>query len=265
MKKSILLISTLCLGGLLVAVPAVHADGGAATTKGYIKFSDGDDDGGPSDPGDEKDPDDKTKPIVPTKPVDPGKKTDGPLRFVYIPNVDFGDSNVIKTVGKAYYYARFPMVDDTKERPNFFEVSDARGGGKGWTVTLSNNGVFKNGSGHEIKANLYVNGMNIRSNSQLEENFYPELNKNLSDTINGTPYMRVSSNTVLAKADGAKKQGFGRWSVRFGSTANKIDQKVKDGKIEKRNPAVALEVLPGMKDTSSGYSTDLVWEITDGK
>lgn len=272
MKKviiSTMLLSSLVLGTTLTA----NAENFEGKTKGDIQFKDGKgSDGGPDDPGDKTDPTDPEVPDEIDPPGDGGDKTDGPLRFAYVPNLKFGDNNMIQVKGNSHYYARYTNVvikDTQKEekRATFFQVDDVRGGAKGWKVSLANNGVFETpDKKHSMKANLYINDMTIRSNSGIAEK--PTVKNDLVGT-ELAKYTKISTtdNSGVEIVTAKPGTGFGSWSVRIGSTGNPINQEVNNGgkqkEVEERNPAVMLEVLPGMKVTDSVYSTDLIWNLSD--
>lgn len=273
MKKTI--ISTMLLSSMILGTTlTTHAENFVGNTKGDIQFKDGKGlDGGTTDPGDKTDPTDPVDPGEIEPPEDGGDKTDGALRFAYVPNLKFGDNNMIQVKGNAHYYARYTNVIPTgstnkEKRANFFQVDDVRGGAKGWNVSLANNGIFETiDKKHSMKANLYINDMTIRSNSGIAEK--PTVANDLVGT-EISKYLKIStddkSGVELVKA--IPGTGFGSWSIRMGSVATPINQEVNNGdskqkEFEERNPAVMLEVLPGLKVTDAIYTTDLVWNLSD--
>lgn len=273
MKKVILstmLMSSLALGATLTA----NAENFVGKTKGDIQFKDGKgSETGPEDPGDKTDPVDPEVPEEIDPPEDGGDKTDGSLRFAYVPNLKFGDNNMIQAKGNAHYYSRFTNVvisstQQKEKRANFFQVDDVRGGAKGWKVSLANNGIFETSDKkYSMKANLYLNDMTIRSNSGIAEK--PTVKNNQVGT-EISKYVKVSTaDTSEVEIVTAKPgTGFGSWSIRMGSVDNPINQEVNNGdmkkkEFEERNPAVMLEVLPGLKVSDAIYTTDLIWNLSD--
>lgn len=273
MKKSMLsmlLISTLALGATLT----VNAENFIGNTKGDIQFRDGKgSETGPDDPGDKTDPKDPEVPDEILPPEDGGDKTEGSLRFAYVPNLKFGDNNMIQVKGNSYYYARYTNVviketNKKEKRASFFQVDDVRGGAKGWKVSLANNGIFETADKkHSMKANLYINDMTIRSNSGIAEK--PTV-KNSEVGTNVSNYLKISTpdNSGVEIVKAVPGTGFGSWSIRMGSVENPINQEVNNGnlkqkEVEERNPAVMLEVLPGLKVTDAVYTTNLIWNLSD--
>ncbi|MBO0477329.1 WxL domain-containing protein [Vagococcus sp. DIV0080] len=272
MKKiviSTMLLSSLVLGTTLTA----NAENFEGKTKGDIQLKDGKgSEGGPDDPGDKTDPVDPEVPEEIDPPEDGGDKTEGALKFAYVPNLKFGDNNMIQAKGNAHYYARYTNVviketQQKEKRASFFQVDDVRGGAKGWKVSLANNGIFETpDKKYSMKANLYINDMTIRTNSGIAEK--PTVKNDLVGTeLSKYTKISTSDNSGVEIVTAVPGTGFGSWSVRIGSTGNPINQEVNNGskqkEVEERNPAVMLEVLPGMKVTDSVYSTDLIWNLSD--
>lgn len=263
MKKivlsSVTLLTLSILGGTLTADAQKVAE---VTTKGKIEFQkdeNGDDGGKTTDPGDKDKPGDGGE-------VDPGDEgggsSTGPLRFTYVPNLNFSTNKL--NFGDQTFYPLFTEVthsNGTKvQAPNYFEVKDLRGGTDGWTVTLSNNGTLKATGADDVTVQFRVKDMSINSNSGMTGDRVPTVH--FSST---TDYTTIgSSATTLVTADKTKKQGYGSYSVLFGDTTVKTTEA--DHGVADRNPAIQLFIPKGqIIETGKEYTTDLVWTLNDTK
>jgi len=272
MKKLVMLglVSTAVLG-TLGTKPAMAKELVGDTT-GDIEFveNDGDIDYDKdvTDPGDGgKDQGDGTDIIPP----EDGDATTGPLRFNYVPAIQFGQNRLATKTQN--YYALFDTITKktdgtTEEKPTFFEVVDLRGGTKGWKVSVKNDRIFTS-EGKSIKATLSFTDMTIQSNSNIVDDVkFPTVPEQSVETVIGND---AGSSVVLAQADSAKEQGYGSWSVRMGDTSKRTTGQGKDGTAETgdvdgtkkdRNLGVKLSVDGGqVLEIGKNYSTDLVWTL----
>lgn len=150
-KTTYLVLGSICLSTLLWAPSAVQAaDGGVYDSNGQIIFEPSTEPVNPVDPTDPEKPVTPVDPTDPEKPVNPG--TNGPLSIDYASSLDFGTQKI--TSKNETYTAKTQKYKDqsgnTKEGPNFVQVSDARGTEKGWKLTVKQNGQFKSESAKEL-------------------------------------------------------------------------------------------------------------------
>lgn len=263
MKKflfsSVIFFSVAVLGGAAAEAQTIANP----STKGKIQFeadNDGDDGGKTTDPGDKGKPGDGNE-------VDPGDEdggsSTGPLRFTYVPSLDFG-TNKLNFSDQAFYPA-FNQVTNTTDgtktaAPNYFEVKDLRGGTDGWTVTLSNDGKLTAAGAEDITVQFRVKNMSINSNSGITGDRVPSVH-----FTSTTDYTTIgTSATTLVTADTTKKQGYGSYSVLFGDTQEATTEA--EHGVAGRNPAVQLFIPKGqIIEASKEYTTDLTWSLNDTK
>ena len=244
-------------------------------TQGDIGFEASDKPPATPDPDPDPNPDDPEKPDPDPDPNPIG----GALRFTHIPNISFGNNNVI-TSRTQNYYAKFEQreAENTASShlyPTYFTVEDIRGGTKGWSVTISGDGIFTEENPSEkakkIKTTLYFSNPSTKSLAELDPILYgPEM----SNSEKEIAVTNDSSSSVrLATAIGEKEQGYGKWSVGYGSTSTVttgkgIDGTSTEGSIDEskkgRNASVKLTVPNGqIINTKSLYTTTLTWELSD--
>lgn len=256
MKKTVAMLMLTSLALSLTSTAASATEVSKTTTNGTIEFLPGSGSSGENtvDPGDkEAENPDPDKEVTPQP---PGESTEGALRLTFVPHLNFGKNEMSSK--KAEYDVEYQKVVEngtTVSRNNYFEVEDLRGGTKGWSVTLSNNSTFTAAGADNVMAYLSVSDMTIQSNSGQGADKKPTL---LNGVASATfVEVKDSQAVTLVSADGAKKQGYGNWSVRFGSVTTAVGD---------RNPAIKLTVPAGqIIEAGKSYSTDLVWAINDTK
>ncbi|BBM16336.1 WxL domain-containing protein [Enterococcus mundtii] len=199
----------------------------------------------------------EAKVVSPVDPLDPEVEVapenipelpedQGQLSIDFISSFDFGSQAI--SVHDQTYYAKPQRllnedgtVNETKERPNYVQISDRRAANErnGWQLSVTQNGQFRNESGHEL----------IGSEIQL---FNQELVTAQGGTIpelEEEPVQQILPNTrkVLIQANG--ESGTGTWIYRFGNqqTADK---------------SVGLYVPGGTNPEATSYSTKLTWELS---
>lgn len=245
----ILIFSTVLLTAKNVfAEEATDALPVSRNTEVQIKFIE---DNSPTDPVNpiDPDPDKPIKPVDPTdpnKPVDPG--TSGPLSLDYASILDFGEQLIsvkdqIYFAKPQYLFDKDGAVDKDNPVPNYALVTDKRGGEKGWSLSVKQNGQFKS-----LKNNKELTGAEITfKNAEVISNSdskAPSVVKNsFSLTSDGTG---VAENVMSAN----EGEGFGTWIYRFG------DDKTKAESIE-------LSVPGSTAKESDVYKTSLTWTLTD--
>ncbi|WP_412988859.1 WxL domain-containing protein [Pediococcus siamensis] len=189
-----------------------------------------------------------TEPVDPVDPTDPeqpgggeGTGEAGPLSIDYVSNFNFGTHDV-PTADTVY-----TAEDDTgsdKTFPNYVQVSDRRAGDpKGWSLTVSQNGDFKDSSADSLTgAEILMGTGTVKTTS----NTYPESNKTVSSTTDGTALdpNGATMNVMSAKAGG----GSGTWLDVFGTEGN---------------ATVKLSVPAAAHPNADSYSTTLTWSLAD--
>ncbi|MDT1956874.1 WxL domain-containing protein [Carnobacterium divergens] len=233
-----------------------------------------------ADVGFKTDNDGTTDPLIPvdpdpTKPIQPDpnpKPTKGALRMDVTPSFDFGNNNKIKATEQKYYAkfvtgTKFSETEKT-EFENYLQVTDERGGTKGWKVSVSNDGVFTSSTGDKIEgAAITLKDFSVYSGSNIKEpSMFPTV---------PTTAVTISDNTdhLLLNADTTKQQGYGIWTMPMGSVDHKTTGQGEDGlgttgKIDEtkagRNPAVELKIPAGqIIQPDKAYKSVLNWNISD--
>lgn len=250
MKSNItiaLISSTLLLG----ATQALAAPGllpANRETDAQVKFIEDDSPTDPTDPTN-PDPEKPVKPVDPTdpeKPIEPG--TNGPLSLDYASILDFGEQLI--SVKDQVYFAKPQLlfgedgkVDTANPVPNYAQVTDKRGGEKGWSLSVKQNGQFK-----ALKSGRELTGAEITfKNAEVDS-----ISTSKAPSIVKTSFSLASDGTGVAEnvMAAAKGEGFGTWVYRFGN------ELTKDNSIELSVPGATA------KDVDT-YKTTLTWTLTD--
>lgn len=216
----------------------------------------------------------------PTDPESPGEKvipggeiikTEGPLRMDFIPKFSFGAQAISDK--DTYYYADAQLFKgDTPARANFIQVSDTRGVGTGWQLSVKQETQFKNDKANNKELKGAILSFDKQwANSIHDKEYSPKIVK---DAIKLT---QIGTNYPIAIAD--PKKGVGTWTISFGSSGsvegientlipvlNADGKPLTDPNVENKpkykNKAVSL-FIPGktVKDPVK-YSTILTWTIS---
>lgn len=243
---------------VLVSVSAFAADGDSTTTTGKISFK-----AGGTDPDGNGQTEKPTHPEKwPTEEIDPEIPTEGntgnggPLSLDFAPNFNFEEQTVATTT-KTY---NSDLVKDSKSGENvanFVQVSDKRGLGTGWVLSVSQNGQFKTEDG-KILTGAELHLKNSTHKSDMPDTVAPkvvvsnDLVLGLSSDSEG-----VSSNLVEA----GLKTGLGMHQVRFGNN-NATD---KEGAPQEVTAPTSVQlVVPGTSvQYAKEYATTLTWTLAE--
>ncbi|PEF42452.1 peptidase [Bacillus cereus] len=143
-------------------------------------------------------PGDETKPTDPIDPEDPDKGTGqtGDLTIDYVSSLDFGSFQLeSKSV-------TLEANQDRQNDPNV-QVTDKRGTGDGWTLTVAQTQEFKSAEGHTLAgAQLTLPAGNLKTNN---------INNNNAPTPK-TVAVNAEPNVVMVAE---KDQGLGTWVNQF--------------------------------------------------
>lgn len=219
---------------------ALAATTSEASNKADVEFIENN---GPTDPKDpiEPDPEENWEPEEEEEIT--GNK--GPLSIDYISNFHFGQVKMSGNVN-SFFAANTVNKDKVTKRPNFVQVSDHRGSGAGWTLTVKQDAPFAVADGSaKIEGttlsllNGYVNSVN---NTGVDVR--PVANQSIVIKP-GVAAQKVSG----AASDGTK--GMGSWTTAFGSTD------------EQGLESVKLSIPANTKINKAAYSTTLSWTLTD--
>lgn len=260
MKKA----ASLCLVlGVLLYGNAIAeaADGGVYDSNGTVNFMPGTDPTNPVDPTN-PDPDKPVNPVDPTNPDGPNPGTEGPLSIDYASSFDFGLNKISNKTET--YYARAQTYKDNADNsklsnlvtPNYVQVSDNRGTNGGWTLTLKQNGQFKNDNtlNKELTGSvLKLTDPTVKSNTQGITP--PAANKEIALDPTGKESVVFSA---------AKNAGAGTWVDAWGKT-EQVTEKNEANKDVAANitKAVALTVPGSTPKDAVSYATTLTWSLSD--
>lgn len=218
-------------------------------TKAQVKFVEDETPTPPTDPGNP----DPEKPVIPIDPTDPEKPvepgTNGPLSLDYASILDFGEQSI--SVKNEVYYAKPQLLknDDgsTRPVPNYAQLTDKRGGEKGWSLSVKQNGQFKTAVKGEIAAKELVGAEITFKNGH-------------ATTISSSTAPSAVKETFTLKNDGtgvadnimtaAKGQGFGTWVYSAGTASNMAE-------------SIQLSVPGASVKDADTYTTSLTWTLTD--
>lgn len=251
MKKTI----ALCLGlGLtLCSTQFVFAeDGGTYTTDGTVKFMPSTDPTNPVDPTN-PDPD---KPVNPVNPdgTDPTPGTKGPLSIDYASSFDFGMNKISNKTQT--YYARAQKYKGDLVTPNYVQISDNRGSNAGWTLTLKQNGQFKN---DDTLNKVLTGSVIVLTDPKVD-----------SATMNVTA--PTAQSTITLDPNGAeslvmtaaKNAGAGTWVDAFGTVETVTEKDADNNDVTADiTKAIALTVPGNTPKDAVSYATTLTWTLTD--
>ncbi len=253
MKTTTMLLSgILFVGGMGLNSVAAFAEAGPIPadreTKAQVKFIEDDSKQPPVDPTD-PDPDKPEVPVDPTnpdKPVEPG--TNGPLSLDYASILDFGEQ---KISNKDQVYFAAPQlfrdsegkIDEKNPVPNYAQVTDRRGGEKGWTLSVKQNGQFKSLTNKKELKGAEITFKNGQVASKSASKAPGSVKESFSLTADGTG---IAENVVSASAN----EGFGTWVYRFGDESTMAK-------------SIQLSVPGSSVKEADAYQTTLTWTLKD--
>lgn len=249
LKNSVLVTLSVLGVSVAAAVPA-YADGGSYTTKANINFTPSTDHVSPVNP-DNPDNNNPVKPVTPNgDDVTPG--TEGPLSLDYVSDFDFG-SQKISSKNQTYFAKAQGYKDSTTNSVLYAQVTDSRGTGAGWTLSVAQPAQFTNG-GKELKG-AQIGISNLSAVTQADSDAGSATSGNNFTLVPGTGDQTVMS----AKAN----TGQGTWVARMGNADNLVTEKGDDDAQRTVDNAVSLSV-PGASNKLAGqYTTTLNWTLSD--
>ncbi|MBP1039417.1 WxL domain-containing protein [Vagococcus sp. BWB3-3] len=185
----------------------------------------------PVDPGDDKE-------IIPVYPP-----TAGPLSINYASSISFGKQTI--TNNDRIFHADMDLftqkeTGETRQSPNFVQVTDLRGTGTGWVLSVRQNGPLLNEKGTSLAgATLSVSAVSVKAQHGQEELVMESVVKDLAED--------GSKQTILTTTAG---KGMGTWNVYLGSESD-VTQGVK------------LVVPKNQPKEGGKYFTTLTWLLED--
>lgn len=179
------------------------------------------------------------------EPQDPGSQgTAGPLSIDVATNFNFG---VGKVSTDTMIYKAFPTKVKTGdgqivERPNYVQVTDKRGGQKGWTLSITQEHQFRTDTGKELMgAELKITNIETVGKTGTFATAPSYAPKEVLLRTNQT----VNIPILAAKPD----EGGGTWIARFGN-------------LDTMDESVQLLVLGTIIQEADTYTTSLLWSLS---
>ena len=252
MKKATVCLSVILFSSSLLGAAVVSADdkGGSYNSNGSVTFEPNSD---PVTPVDPEKPVDPVKPIDPTDPEGPNPGTKGPLSIDYASSLDFGNNKITNKDETYYANAQTFSGDHAGQyRGNYVQISDHRGTNAGWTLTVSQQGQFKNDQAKNYKV---LKGTKIKFSN-------PVPNSNMIDSVTPPRVFEFeldpegATSTVMSAAAGT---GVGTWVDYFG----KAEPVTINEKQVQKNKAITLFVPGSTPKEAVNYRTTLTWNLSD--
>ncbi|SCB92267.1 WxL domain-containing protein [Weissella bombi] len=248
--KNSILVTLSILGVSTVAVVPAYADGANYTTSANVNFTPSQDTVGPVNP-DKPDANQPVKPVTPDgNDVKPG--TTGPLSLDYVSDFDFGSQKI--SPKNQTYYAKAQGYQGVSDNSVLYaQVTDSRGTGAGWTLSVAQPSQFMN-NGKELKG-AQIGISDLSAATQADSDAGSATAGGNMTLIPGTGAQTVMS----AKAN----TGQGTWVARMGKADNLVTEKGDGDTSRTVDNAVSLNV-PGSSNKLAGeYTTTLNWTLSD--
>lgn len=259
MKKTIALLSLGVLASAGFATTVSAAETAAYNSNGAVDFIPNTDPTNPVNPID-PDPENPVNPVDPTDPDGPQPGTQGPLSIDFASSFDFG-VNKISNKNEVYYaraqaYSNEDGSQSELTTPNYVQVTDNRGNNAGWTLTVKQNGQFKN----DATLNSELTGAQITLIS-------PTVSSNAAGVtapVATTSIALDANGTEAVVMSAATNAGAGTWVNYWGEVETVTEQDENGQEIQADvTKAVALSVPGSTPKDAVSYTTTLTWSLTD--
>lgn len=196
-------------------------------------------------------PTDPTNPgseVTPTNPdgTDPEEGTAGPLSIDFASSFGFDKQKI--TTKDEVYNAKAQMLSDGTLRPNYLQVTDKRGGAKGWTIQVKQETQLTSAtSKNKLDGALIsiANGEAVSASTSKVPSVLNATGQKLNLSINADG-KGVSQEIMAAKAD----EGAGTWVYRFGDDTTK-------------DTSVTLSVPGSTTKYAEEYAAEVTWTLAD--
>lgn len=217
---------------------------------GEIQFLEGDDVPVIVDPG-------GTEPLVPYPPGQPG--TPGPLSIDFVSSFHFGSNEI--TAKDESYSALAQEVRDKEGHqsfmPNFMQVTDQRGTGFGWDVTVRQLDQLMSDADVEYPE---LTGSSLKLTNPLIKakgsQTGQQVNKK-APTSTDEVIIQPQVETLILSAK--EKAGLGTWSTQWGDTL--IEEQDGNKDLVKKSTDIQLQVPGKTPKSATDYQATLVWTI----
>lgn len=186
--------------------------------------------------------------VTPTNPdgTDPNPGTAGPLSIDFASSFGFDKQKI--TTKDEVYNAKAQMLSDGTLRPNYLQVTDKRGGAKGWTIQVKQETQLTSAtSKNKLDGALIsiANGEAVSASTSKVPSVLNATGQKLNLSINADGE-GVSQEIMAAKAD----EGAGTWVYRFGDDTTK-------------DTSVTLSVPGSTTKYAEEYAAEVTWTLAD--
>lgn len=198
-----------------------------------------------------------TDPLNPGQPIVPegpgGGGTEGPLSIDFASNFHFGNARIspLKTV------VHKAIAQDTNlgYRPLFVQVTDKTGKHQGWTLSVRQNGQFKNEERELAGAELSLTGGQLATVSQATDPSTVTEKFKLNPEGTGDSQVIVKANV---------DEGAGQYVYRFGDGTDLEEVKDTFGDLLYQTTShVTLTIPAGSNVIKGNYETQLTWTLSN--
>lgn len=251
--------------GLLVASPvslgaadALAAQVATKNSDAIIQFAP---DGNTELPKDPNKPDDEVETHNPeTGDKETPSGTPGPLSIDYASSFYFGTQKI--TLEDKNYYAKGQTVTkgsgvDAKTIvvPNYVQVTDKRGTGSGWNLTVKQNGQFKSTT---VKTGTELTGAQLTFSNGNLSTVSTDAEPGSKGTIELLDPTAGAAQTVVNAIDGS---GQGQWLYEFGK--GDVNGATAEAILGTGGESVKLFVPGSANALADRYHTTLTWTLND--
>ncbi|MGE8006569.1 WxL domain-containing protein [Lysinibacillus sp. NPDC093216] len=238
-------ITAMVTGCVFAGSTSAFAEEKSYNSNAVIQFQPTGEGGGGTDPEKPIDPTDPTNPPVdPTDPTNPGGKPDpgtkGPLGIDFASSLRFGEQQITSTTKT--YKVKPQEFTDRGPGPNYVQVTDNRGVGTGWILTLTQDGQFKGKETGKVltgAAISFKNGHVVTVSESGEPTPYGEFTLGFDGDGKG-----VAQNIMVA----GDEEGAGTFAFVFGDNNTAAE-------------SITLEVPGSTTKYADNYSTKLIWTL----
>lgn len=206
-------------------------------------------------------------PENPDENVDPGEtgQVGNLLRIDFVPELRFGEQVIAQEEATYHAFAQ-NFYSDTLARGNYVQVSDFRGGAKGWKLYMKQEYQFRS----TTDQNIELLGANLFFDKSWASSVF-----NSTAPVVQTDIIRVNPGESYVAADAKAGTGEGKWAISFGASSSEItnigntltETDLKDPVFNDKpvylNQAVGL-VVPNTANVQPGeYRTVLTWTLSE--
>lgn len=260
MRGKKIVILSICTAPILLSVPInknkeVSAqEVPAIETPADVSFLEGDSQPPIVDPG-------GVDPIEPYPPAGPG--TSGPLSVDFVSNFNFG-ARKISDEDKGYNAMAQEIKSEESSRRyinNFLQVTDQRGTGEGWELSVRQTSQFK--STEMVKYSVLKGSYLKLTNPVVKAKGSKLQNVPLKKAPISKEDIKITPETETVILTAEKNAGLGTWSNQWGEKTKKtlLDSEKGIKKMVHETEDIKLMVPGETPKSATTYTAELVWTL----